>query len=188
MRTRSFAPELLVITALLTACSADSPTAPTVAAVALGQASVIRTVQMMDRCDPGTFNAVIGAGTCTRQDGGITFDQFISQLTRMHDAPTWRFAPANVVLSEGDVLTAVNVGGEAHTFTEVEEFGGGIVPILNQLTGNTTVAPECTALTGADFVPPGGSTSETVGEPGIERYMCCIHPWMRAVVQVRERR
>jgi hypothetical protein len=85
----------------------------------------------------------------------------------------------------GQTLLAINRGGEAHTFTEVAEFGGGIVPLLNELTGETTVAPECEALGPADFIPPGGSTSDEVEEAGTERYMCCIHPWMRATVTAR---
>jgi len=30
--------------------------------------------------------------------------------------------------------------------TEVDEFGGGIVPVLNERMGLTTVAPECSQL------------------------------------------
>lgn len=36
---------------------------------------------------------------------------------------------------------AANVGGEVHTFTEVEEFGGGIVPRLNELAGVSVLHP-----------------------------------------------
>jgi hypothetical protein len=76
----------------------------------------------------------------------------------------------------GQLLVATNRGGELHTFTEVDEFGGGIVADLNELTGRTDhVAPECTTLTGSDFVPPGGSTSEEEEEAGVEKYQC-LHP------------
>ena len=98
----------------------------------------------------------------------------------------WRFAPANNVQARvGQTLLAINRGGEAHTFTEVEEFGGGIVPVLNQLSGNTEVAPECRTLAADDFIPPGGTYSDEVEETGTERYQCCIHPWMRATVTAR---
>jgi hypothetical protein len=54
--------------------------------------------------------------------------------------------------------------------------------VLNQLSGNTEVAPECKALTPSDFIAPGGSRSDEV--EGAELYQCCIHPWMRTVVRV----
>jgi hypothetical protein len=70
-----------------------------------------------------------------------------------------------------------------HTLTEVEEFGGGIVPLLNQLSGNNQVAPQCIALEADDFIPPGGfDADDEVEEAGTELYQCCIHPWMRTVV------
>jgi plastocyanin len=82
------------------------------------------------------------------------------------------------------MLLAVNHGGETHTFTEVEEYGGGIVPMLNELSGMTTVAPEYQALQPGDFIPAGGSLGETEEEEGTEKYQCCIHPWMRGEVHV----
>jgi hypothetical protein len=84
-------------------------------------------------------------------------------------------------------MLAINRGGEVHTFTEVEEFGGGIVPLLNQLSHNTAVAPECQALAPSDFVPAGGTTSDDVEEAGVEHYQCCIHPWMRTTVIARQK-
>jgi hypothetical protein len=49
----------------------------------------------------------------------------------------------------------MNQGGETHTFTEVDEFGGGIVADLNERMHLSTVAPECRALEQDDFVAPG---------------------------------
>ena len=66
-----------------------------------------------------------------RASGG--FVEFIRQAKH--------FAPPNVTMRIGERLVATNRGGEVHTFTEVEEFGGGIVPDLNELTGLPTVAP-----------------------------------------------
>jgi plastocyanin len=140
---------------------------------------------MHDACDPLTFNAALGAGTCTRS-GGVKFGQFIEQLTRHRSVGAWNFAPSNVEARVGQTLLALNRGGEVHTFTEVEEFGGGIVPMLNQLSGNTTVAPECQALQASDFIPPGGfDDDDIVQAPGTEKYQCCIHPWMRAIVTAK---
>ena len=80
---------------------------------------------------------------------------------------------------------AANQGGEVHTFTEVEAFGGGIVADLNTRSGNPTPAPECLALEPDDFVPPGGSYSDEVEEEGVELYQCCIHPWMRTTIHAQ---
>jgi plastocyanin len=141
---------------------------------------------MFDACDPETFNAALGAGTCTRS-GGVTFDKFLEQLGRHGSIGSWHFAPPVVTMRVGELLVATNHGGETHTFTEVEEFGGGIVPQLNQLTGLTNVAPECNQLMNGDFLAPGTSSSEQEDDAGIENYQCCIHPWMRAQVRVTEK-
>ncbi|HEY1953935.1 MAG TPA: hypothetical protein VGG76_14105, partial [Gemmatimonadaceae bacterium] len=37
-------------------------------------------VSIQDDCDPGTFNAALGAGACNRQ-GGTTLAQFNSELS-----------------------------------------------------------------------------------------------------------
>ncbi|HEX7981753.1 MAG TPA: hypothetical protein VF461_24310 [Gemmatimonadaceae bacterium] len=97
----------------------------------------------------------------------------------------WRFSPLNLDIKLGDSFSATNVGGETHTFTEVEHFGGGIVPLLNHLSGNFHIAPECAALTAHDFIPHGGSSPpDTPDEVGVENYQCCIHPWMRMTVTI----
>ena len=87
----------------------------------------------------------------------------------------------------GELLVATNRGGETHTFTEVDEFGGGFVPELNRLTGLTEVAPECAALAGRGMIAPGDSSSEEEEDAGVEKYQCCIHPWMRAEVRIAEK-
>jgi hypothetical protein len=126
-------------------------------------------ILMMDACDPETFNAAIGPGTCVRQ-GGVRFERFLRLLGQHQSVGPWRFAPATIHARVGQTLHAVNHGGEVHTFTEVEEFGGGIIPDLNDLAGTPIPAPECLALTGADFVPPGGTHTDEVEEsaPGCE--------------------
>ncbi len=87
--------------------------------------------------------------------------------------------------SVGQTLLAVNRGGEVHAFTEVEDFGGGIVDTLNALSGNPLPAPECLNLAAGDFIAPGTSHTDEVVEPGTEHYECCIHPWMRLDLHVR---
>ena len=169
------------------ACSDTvSPTSQLSTSQALGTGGrAVADVKLMDACDPTTFAGVPGG--CQR-NGGVTFDQFIAQLTKLGVAPAWRMAPGDIYLREGDEFMATNVGGEIHTFTEVDEFGGGVVPALNALSGNTEVAPECEALAQSDFIPPGQSSDpEETDEAGDEHYQCCIHPWMRMTVHVRER-
>ncbi len=141
-------------------------------------------VNMLDACDPDTFNAVIGPGTCIR-NGGVTFDQFIAELTRLAFSAPWRFAAQNANVRIGQTFAAVNLGGEEHTFTEVAAFGGGIVPVLNTLAQTPVVAPECTTLDADDFVAPGDTYRETVDHGGSLKFQCCIHPWMRLEATVR---
>jgi len=144
-------------------------------------------VSMQDQCEPTSFNAALGAGTCSRQ-GTVTFAQFNSELSSSHQVAAWRFVPSAIEIHVGQAITAMNDGGEMHTFTEVEEFGGGIVPSLNQASGNTVEAPECAQITAADMVASGATFTtdvETAADVGTERYQCCIHPWMRAVVTIK---
>jgi plastocyanin len=145
-----------------------------------------RFVNMMDACDPTTFNAAVGEGTCVR-NGGVTFADFLAQLEKHQFIGAWHFAPPNMTARVGQTLVAVNHGGEVHTFTEVEEFGGGIVPPLNALAGVPTMAPECGALGPNDFVAPGATFREEdpLDHAGNEKYQCCIHPWMRLELKVQ---
>jgi len=177
----------------LAACSdASMPTKPGVSAPSTLRADRsshdhTKTVRIMDECDPATFDAAIGRpGSCVR-NGGMKFDQFVSVLTHLQTVPAWKFAPDNVNIRVGDVLAATNAGGEGHTFTEVEEFGGGVVDFLNALSGTPKKAPECVALALSDLVAPGATKSEVTDEAGDEKYQCCIHPWMRAVVHIAEK-
>jgi plastocyanin len=142
-----------------------------------------RLVTMQDACDPQTFNAVIGPGTCVRA-GGVTFDNFIAALTKHGSIGGWHFAPPNTHVQQGTTFLAINRGGEEHTFTEVAEFGGGIVSLLNDLAHTPVIAPECAALEEDDFVPAGGTYREEVDHTGTVKFQCCIHPWMRLEAQV----
>ena len=48
-----------------------------------------RNVQILDACDPATFNAVLGDGACVRKGGGVKFEKFINQLVTKGEAPAW---------------------------------------------------------------------------------------------------
>jgi plastocyanin len=150
----------------------------------VGFASDVRTIAMKDQCDPETFNKAFGPGTCVK-NGGVPLDTFIAQLTHTEKAGAWHFTPDPVRLRDGQAFKARNTGGELHTFTEVDEFGGGLIPELNALSGNPVPANECLDLAPGDFIPAGGETEAETEEPGVHHYMCCIHPWMRTDVIVR---
>jgi hypothetical protein len=183
MSCRWFPSALLLMTLLFGCDDADHVTAPQLETQAI-LGGEQRPVLMMDACEPESFNAAIGPGTCVR-NGGMTFAKFLELLGKHQKVGSWTFAPSSLHARVGQVLLAVNRGGEAHTFTEVEAFGGGFLPDLNALSGTPVPAPECLSLGPGDFVPPGGTTSDEV-EGGTELYQCCIHPWMRTVVTGRE--
>jgi plastocyanin len=143
-------------------------------------------VSIKDACDPTTFNAVVGPGTCVRP-GGVQFDDFIAELKRKGEDGAWHFAPSTTTAPLGQTLVAINRGGEVHTFTHVKAFGGGIVPLLNDLAHVPNVAPECLHLEGDDFVAPGTTYEEDIEDTGTQRFQCCIHPWMRLEVRVPNR-
>jgi hypothetical protein len=147
-----------------------------------------RNVQIRDACDPQTFNAALGPGSCVRKGGGVTFDRFIGQLLTKGEAPAWRFSPPQLKLDAGGTITARNRGGEFHTFSEVAEFGGGCIQEINDLLGLDPV-PECAGFPGGVFgatgVPPGGSLTTGELDAGVYRFQCLIHPWQRTTAEAR---
>jgi hypothetical protein len=160
-----------------------------------------RRVRLQDRCEPDSFNAAVGAGTCVG-DGNITFERFIEELTEEQEVGAWNFDRDEVELDSGEPLKLQNTGGEVHSFTTVAQFGGGFVPDLNALSGTPVPAPECATVAGNGalvpqppsptniFLGPGqdvfvGSGRGTVFPKGTHLVQCCIHPWMRTTVHVR---
>ena len=144
--------------------------------------SGVSTIRIEDRCDPASFNAAVAPGTCV-QDGGTTFDEFIAELRATGVAEHWRFKEDEFHIRAGEAVNAFNIGGEVHSFTEVRNFGGGVVQVLNDLSGAGPTIQECTALVP---VPPGTTTAAKVlTRPGVHKFQCCIHPWMRSEVTVR---
>jgi len=150
------------------------------------------TIHIWDYCDPATFGML-----CTRANtasGVITFSGFNFELNLDKSVGAWRFAPETVHLEEGSTLKLQNLGGETHTFTRVEKFGGGFVAPLNAASGNPVPAPECAKVVNGKLVPhpPGpnniflapGATATGPQVQGDEpiNYECCIHPWMRMTI------
>jgi len=96
-----------------------------------------RTSTIRDACDPTSFNAVVGPGTCiSGHHGNTLFSDFVGEPTTDQNAGAWRFNPmlnategnfrlVPLELKPGDKTTIRNVGGETHTFTRVKKFGWG---------------------------------------------------------------
>ena len=161
------------------------------------------TVGIRDACDPDSFNATVGPGTCIPGAHGTTrFNLFIAELQQDHIAGAWRFNPllnttpnrfnlVTVSLTSGQPLSLQNFGGEVHTFTKVARYNGGVVPALNQLSGNPETAPECVQPETATNIIVEAGTTETgpiAGSAelpvGRTHWECCIHPWMRMDIVV----
>lgn len=147
-----------------------------------------KKVRMYDDCDPATFNAVLGDGACIG-NGHTTFAEFIAELAATQDAHKWRNQPSQMKLNIGRPTLIENRGGEVHTFTQVAAFGGGFVDDLNGISGNPVPVPECLNFGTMVFIPPGGTDAgPTAGSSelpvGTHRFQCCIHPWMRTVIEV----
>jgi plastocyanin len=141
-------------------------------------------VSAQDQCDPASFNAALGNGACVKQ-GSVTLTAFNNELNATHQVASWQFVPSNFAIRVGQAITVTNNGGEKHTFTEVANFGGGIVPALNNASGNPTEAPECAALAANAMIASGTTfRTDAAMDAGVEHYQCCIHPWMRATVTV----
>lgn len=156
-------------------------------------------VDIRDYCDPASFNAAVGDGTCDRSivNGFITFDGFVAELTEDQSVGAWRFAPSQTSVAEKATLHLTNNGGETHTFTEVKQFGGGFVDFLNGPSGNPVPAPECAQVVNGNLVPqppsadniflgPGQTATVSLDHELNAKYQCCIHPWMRLTITPRD--
>ena len=153
-------------------------------------------VKIEDDCQPASFNAAVRPGTC-KGDGETTFDSFITEVTKTKQAEDWHFDPSMLAAKAGRPVILENEGGETHTFTLVKVFGGGFIPILNNLSGNPIAAPECVNPGNAQVPAPPSPTNVFVDAgtnaafrtagllPGKYMFQCCIHPWMRVILTVK---
>jgi plastocyanin len=148
-------------------------------------------VVALDECDPTTFNAALGSDFCKNVALGAftTFDNLFAEAAAGTPDPNWDFEPDTLRIKQGTILSVVDQGGEPHTFTEVAQFGGGFVTGLNH--GEATVL-ECangfSNLAVAKTRILQGSHIEVTGlKKGEHRFQCCIHPWMRMTVDVKDR-
>ncbi len=156
-----------------------------VMAVSAVTASSVRELRIEDRCDAATFP--VGAGC--KGSGGVSFQKFLEKLNPQdggHGA--WRFNFGREHINVNETLKAINVGGEPHTFTKVQKFGGGCVPELNAPLGLTPVV-ECSDPNIFNSTLVGSNNSlEMKGANlgiGTHNFECLIHPWMRIAIKVR---
>jgi len=146
-----------------------------------------QTIRIEDDCDPATFNEAVGAGTCVG-DGDTLFGDFIEEVTAEREAGKWRNHPDDTHVDMGETVRLSNTGGEFHTFTRVDAFGGGCAPPLNAILG---LAPRSDVFCGVAFattgVPAGGSATVAPSDlhVGDNLFQCMIHPWMQTTLEVR---
>ncbi len=154
-------------------------------------------VEIVDDCNPATFNANVpappGQKACVGR-GETTFKEFIAELTAERSVDDWAFDPDSDSVRPGQMVTAANRGGETHSFTCVKQFGRGVVDILNRLSGLGSGPPTavCTGEDlGASFVPAGQSRTVSLSQftvpNGTYRFQCMIHPWMKTTLKVEHK-
>jgi hypothetical protein len=147
-------------------------------------------IALADDCDPRDVAGWAPVG-CAHKAGTVTAAEFNALLvsplspTTVVGHPSWRFAPSYSDHEMDETLKVTNTGGRPHTFTEVQQFGGGFVPPLRM---GLDPAPEClaTGTAAPKVIPPGGRVRISLKDSslGEHKFQCCIHSWMRAVVNV----
>ncbi len=145
-------------------------------------------IAVLDDCDRNDLGWA-PTGGCTLRRGKVSVEEFnlllgSSLSLAVVGHPAWRNEPSYLKVDVGKKVRAKNEGGRFHTFTRVALFGGGRVPPLRQ---GLTMAPECALAPGAvdpNGIAPGAKLDVAGLTLGINRYMCCIHPWMRALIKV----
>ena len=153
-------------------------------------------VTMMDDCSTtdGGYNAFGGCPEGAPFPGSNSFKgdvsvaEFFALLFSPLAAPghvighpSWRNEPSYISIRAGQSVRVTNRGGRAHSFTEVADFGGGFVPPLN---GSMQPAPECSNPADVVLLHYGQAQQLEGLDPGLHKFQCCIHPWMRGSVKV----
>jgi plastocyanin len=146
-------------------------------------------IAMRDECDPDDPGwAQIGG--CERRRGDVSRAEFaaengfpVSLSLSVIGHQAWRNDPSYLETTEGERVRVTNAGGRVHTFTRVAQFGGGKAanPAFNKGLVPSQECPE------SMDVAPGESLLVSGLEVGNHRFMCCIHPWMRAMIKVKRR-
>ncbi len=150
-----------------------------------------RQIEMQDDCHPASFNRALGTGACVG-DGDTTFRELFQSLEERDPDGHWRNHPEETHVRKGGHLVISNTGGEFHTFTEVDRFGAGCVPEINDLLGLVgPPAADCEAAFSdrETALPPGATGTVATHDMSARthRFMCMVHPWMHTKVDVRRR-
>ena len=184
MLSRNLHPTLFALV-LLVGCSETSGP-PESAPAGQGELSAAvdngdpgRRIFLRDLCGGDSWAAF---GGCLI-DGPVARPEWLARVQETGSHPLWANSPVATTVEAGTTLEVVNVGGRPHSFTRVANFGGGLLPILNTREDTRVPAPECFG----EVVPilgAGGSVTQTFSDPGVQRYQCCFHPWMRTTVNV----
>jgi plastocyanin len=141
-----------------------------------------------DNCDPATFGALCNPNF----RGTTTLAAFQAELAATQRVAAWEYGGGTIRVNSGETFQVDNKGGETHTFSVVQNFGGGRVPGLNTASGNPVVAPECVAgpnPTNVDIASGAGINVTTgatgaIKAKGTFKVQCCIHPWMRTTITI----
>jgi len=144
-----------------------------------------RNIAIRDDCDPRD-PAWAPTGGCAVRRGVVTFAEFNAENNSTLAAAVvghmaWRMDPTYIKTESGETIRVRNDGGRTHTFTRVAQFGGGKIP-SPALNKGLITAPECP---GSIDIAPGGRMEVSGLTVGNNRFQCCIHPWMRAIIKVR---
>ena len=152
----------------------------------------VAQVVALDECDPATFNApaAVGPDFCRNVALGAStkFADLFAAAQSGNPDRKWDFEPDSLTIKKETILSVVDQGGEPHTFTEVAKFGGGFIPGLN--APNEDTVPECArGFSRVDVartrILQGSQLQLTGLSKGEHLFQCCIHPWMRAKVEVK---
>jgi plastocyanin len=186
-------PRLAVAVLLALLVGSWNPGSPVVLAQVDGNDN---NIAVADDCLPGD-SACDPTGGCqlNRHQGDVSNAEFFALLRSpltippngsLIGHPSWRNEPSHLTVGEGKTVRVTNTGGRGHTFTAVAQFGGGFVAPLNV---GLTPAPECNPNPAQNPnppvpLPPGATDQVTDLAPGLHKFQCCIHPWMRATIRV----
>jgi plastocyanin len=147
-------------------------------------------ITILDNCDPKDPGWA-PTGGCLIKKGDVSFAEFGAFLFSplgpggiLIGHPSWRNSPSYLSVDSDDKIRVVNKGGRVHTFTEVAQFGGGRVPPLN---GGLGPAGACVTAGVVDLATGDRQVYKNLA-PGVHRFQCCIHPWMRAVVRISDKK
>lgn len=193
---------------LVGACDQDVATAPDHAvaeqsaaagAAAPGHRGNAPNILMLDDCDTTdpAYDGPLGGCPETTHPSARSFrgDVPLAELFELLFSPlapdgqiighpSWRNQPSYLTVRVGQSVRVTNRGGRVHTLTQVADFGGGFIPDLN---GALLSTPECgdnfIPAAGVVFVDPGDTQRLEGLEPGLHKFQCCIHPWMRAAIR-----